>query len=169
MENFTGPDRFSFTVDNGTMESRPAEVTIMVLPSSDDETAPLVLWTNPGDEEVVTFPGTSTFTDTVGSVFPPSLLVKFSEPMDGTTMTVTNVLVEVEGGGVTDASAIYQEWSNWLTIVMREPWQEGEYTVTLSTGLKDASGNHLAAEYNWSFNVILADSDNHIYLPLVAK
>jgi hypothetical protein len=169
MENFTGPDRFSFMVDNGTMESRTAEVTIVVLPSADDQTAPLVLWTNPDDGEVITFPGTAVLTDTIGLVHPPSLLVKFSEPMDGTTMTVTNILVEGEGGGVIDVSTIYEEWSNWLTIVMREPWQEGEYTITLTTGLKDASGNPLAADYTWSFDVILTDSDNHLYLPLVAK
>jgi hypothetical protein len=75
--------------------------------------------------------------------------------------------VEAQGGSNIDVTPIYQEWSNWLNIVLREPWQGGEYTATLTTGLKDASGNALAADYNWSFSV--AASDSYIYIPLVAK
>jgi uncharacterized repeat protein (TIGR01451 family) len=170
MDNFTGPDRFSFTVDNGTIESRPADVTIVVLPSADDATAPRVLWTSPGDGETIAQPAApSIITDTVEPVYPPGLLVRFSEPLDPTTVTAENIHMEEQGGGNINITPVDDEWSNWLNIVLHEPWQAGEYTVTLSTGLKDASGNSLTVDYAWGFTVAAAASDNNIYIPLVAK
>jgi hypothetical protein len=142
----------------------------MVQPSADDKTAPQVLWTSPGDGDVIILPDvTSVVTDTVGPAYVPSLLVKFSEPLDTATVTAANIRIKNEKGVALDVTPNYSEWSNWLAIVMREPWQPGKYTVTLTSSLKDASGNPLSSRYRWSFVVEAAAGDGAVYLPVVIK
>jgi hypothetical protein len=168
MVNFTGPDSFRFTIHNGVTESRPALVQIMVLPSSGDTTPPEVLWTWPADGASIDGVMTAQVTtDTLGPIYAPALLAQFSESLHTATVTTDTVRVEDESGGAVDVTPAYVEWSRWLSLVPREPWRTGTYTATLTTGLQDASGNPLAANHQWSFN--MTASAQGIYLPLVVK
>ena len=106
-------------------------------------------------------------TDTVDPAYPPILLVSFSEPLDTTTVTTTSILLEHSEGGSTNITLNYSEWSNWLTIVEREPWQAGDYTVTLFTGLTDTSGNPLSEDVSWTFSVTI-ESEN-LFLPFLIR
>jgi len=153
-ENFTGHDRFTFTVGNGVSESRPAYITILVNPSPADTVAPEVMWTYPeaGDllEEVPTDP---VATDGEESLYTPSVLAGFSEAMDPNTITDDAVSVT---DGTDEKVAALVSWdgaANQAILTPRESWQTGTYTVTVTTDVLDASGNPLEAEYIWSFSV----------------
>jgi hypothetical protein len=168
MDNFAGLDSFLFTASNGVTESRPANVRIMVHPSSADTTPPEVQWTWPvAGATIEGLTSEIVMTDTAGALFGPSLLTKFSEALEASTVTTATVRVERAGGGLVEITPGYTEWSRWLTLVPREPWVTGQYTATLTTGLKDASGNSMEQDYAWSFGMAGAASD--IYLPLVVK
>jgi hypothetical protein len=156
-ENFTGQDRFTFTVSNGVSESRPADVTVLVQPSSADTVPPEVLWTYPEDgavlEEVPTDPLLS---DEEGPLYAPSVLVGFSEAMDPNTITDTAVTVRSSGDREIAALVSWDGMANQAVLVAREPWQAGNYTATVTTGVRDASGNSLASGFVWSFRVAAA-------------
>jgi hypothetical protein len=153
-DNFTGQDRLAFTVSNGVSESRIADVTILVTPSSADTIAPELSWTYPEDgatiEEVPADPVAS---DDTGPLYAPSVLAGFSEAMDPNAMTGTTVRVVGAGGRAVAASVAWDGTTNHAVLTPREPWQDGTYTATVTTGVRDASGNALAAEYSWSFRI----------------
>jgi hypothetical protein len=153
-QNFTGQDRFTFTVSNGVSTSRTADVTIVVTPSSADTIRPEVMWTYPESgaaiEEVQAEPVGS---DDTGLLYAPSLLAGFSEAMDPNTITGTTLRVVAAGGRTVTASASWDGTSNQAVLVPREAWQDGSYTATVTTGARDASGNTLAADYSWSFRI----------------
>jgi hypothetical protein len=43
---------------------------------------------------------------------------------------------------------------NQAVIVPRGAWHYGSYTATVTAGVKDASGNTIAASYQWSFRMV---------------
>jgi hypothetical protein len=153
-ENFTGQDRLTFTVSNGVSESRTADVTILVTPSSADTIAPELVWTYPENgaviEEVPTAP---VFTDDTGPVYAPSVLAGFSEAMDEKTITGSTLRVITGAGREVQASVLWDGTMNQAVLAPREAWQDGSYTATVTTGARDASGNALAADYSWSFRI----------------
>jgi hypothetical protein len=153
-ENFTGQDRFTFTVSNGVSTSRAADVTILVTPSSADRIVPEVAWTYPEVGAVLEdVPADPVLSDDTGPLYAPSVLVGFSEAMDPNTITGTTVRVVAAGGRTVTAAVSWGGTSNQAVLVPREAWQDGSYTATVTTGVRDASGNALAAEYSWSFRI----------------
>jgi hypothetical protein len=152
--NFTGLDRFSFTVSNGVSQSRPADIAVLVQPSPADTIPPEVVWTYPEDgatvENVSPEPIT---TDAIGAAWAPSLHAVFSEAMDPASITKESFELSTGGGVIRNFSVTWDGTVNQALIVPREPWQEGDYTVTVTTDVRDASGNPLAAEYEWSFRI----------------
>ena len=152
-ENFTGQDRFTFVANNGTSESHAADVTILVNPSPADISAPEVVWTYPEDGEALgEVPADAVATDGEQSLYAPSVLVGFSEPMDPTTITATAVRVTDGEGGEMAALVRWDGTVNQAVLVPHQPWQDRAYTVTVTTAARDASGNPLAAEHIWSFS-----------------
>ncbi|MBN1887265.1 MAG: Ig-like domain-containing protein [Thermoflexales bacterium] len=166
--NFSGLDSLAFTATNGIAASRPALVEIAVAPSSADTTAPRVLWTYPaGGDTSVKLPVTQVFTDAAGPLYSPSLLVQFSEAIDPTTVNTQTLRLSDSRGRIL-TSVRYDAATRQGIAIPREAWRAMAYTATVSTGVQDASGNPLEAEYAWSFTV-LGQAGFKIYLPLVLK
>jgi hypothetical protein len=71
--------------------------------------------------------------------------------MDAATIA-TSTLSMVDGRGHTmAASVVWDGTLNQAVLTPREAWRNGPYTATVTTDARDASGNKLAAEYEWSF------------------
>jgi Bacterial Ig-like domain/Domain of unknown function DUF11 len=152
--NFTGMDRLTFTVSNGTSESRAADVTILVKPSPADTISPEVTWTYPENsaalEEISVQP---IATDDVGPAYAPSLLAGFSEALDPATVTDQTITLADATGKPVAVSVVWDGTTNQAVIVPRERWRRTSYTLTVTTSVKDASGNPLLADYAWNFSI----------------
>ncbi len=154
VENFTGQDRFAFTVSNGVSESQTADVTILVTPSAADTMAPELVWTYPADGAVIEdVPADPVANDDTGPLYAPSVLAGFSEAMAPETITATTVTVVASAGHAVEASVLWDATMNQAVVVPREAWQDGTYTATVTSDARDLSGNPLAAEYAWSFRI----------------
>ncbi len=166
-ENFTGPDAFTFRVSNGTSTSRPAEVRIEVQPTG-DTTPPTVLWTSPeADATGVVASVAPVYTDTIGPVYAPVILIGMSEPLNPATVTTATVTLAREGGAAVTASVSFDGGTNQIVLAPRAALSDGRYVVTVTTGVQDAAGNALAAVHSWRFTVGAAE--RRVYLPLVLR
>lgn len=164
--NFTGPDAFTFRVSNGASTSRPAQVTIEVTPQG-DTTPPQVLWTNPADGTGGIAPSAApVFTDTLGPVYTPVILIGVSEALDTTTVHSGAVTLTRSGAAVA-ASVAFDGGVNQIVLHPRAALGAGEYRVTVTTGVKDAAGNALAAAHVTTFTI--GEEHGNLYLPLVTR
>jgi hypothetical protein len=151
-EGFVGQDRIRFTVSNGSFTSRPGQITIQVKPSPNDKSAPTVLWTLPAANATVEAICQPRFTGNNGPINAPVLLVQFSKAMDRNTLTPATLQVRDSNGRLLNIESYYDVMLYQASILLREPLQAGqEYTVTVTRGAKDASGNALAADHTWRF------------------
>jgi len=153
-ENFTGHDRITFTVSDGTGVSRPADVAILVAPSGHDQVSPTVSWTYPENGAVVqNVPADPIGGDDAEPLYAPSVLVGFSEAMDPVTVSAATVAVTGPGAGDVAAVVTWDGTVNRAVLTPRTPWQDGMYAATVTTGVRDASGNPLATAFSWSFRI----------------
>ncbi len=165
--NFTGSDAFTFRVSNGKSASRPAAVRIAVRPAG-DTAPPQVLWTSPtADATGVIAPAAPVYTDTVGPAYAPAILVGMSEPLDATTVTSATVTLARAGSAALAASVAFDGGANQIVLVPRVALTAGRYAVTVTTGVKDAAGNALAAAHTWRFTI--GPPERRLYLPLVLR
>lgn len=168
--NFVGVDRIRFTVSNGTSTSRIGDIEITVTPSSDDTTRPEVVETTPeSDATIAGVSSTPAFTDTTGPLYAPSIRVRFSEPMDVSTLAGA---VGITRGSTAVQFALAAEGIVTEAIInLREPLQDGAtYTVTVGTGATDLMGNSLAAPYSFTFTVGDKVQDEYLlYMPLIQR
>lgn len=167
---FSGLERLVFTVSNGTATSRPADVTIQVLPGN-DSTPPAVLWTAPANGEAIDVSGLPVLPSPDGLVYPPTLQVQFSEPLAAASVNGDTIQVTDANGGVIAASVRYNGSNDQAVILLTQPPQDGAtYTVTVTPSVKDASGNGLAAAFQSGFQIRggLAAA-GQVYLPLVVR
>jgi hypothetical protein len=74
-----------------------------------------------------------------------NVVVTFSEEVDAATVTPATFSVSGAAGSTTVSGAI-ATWSPSAPLAA-----QSSYTVTISTGVKDKSGNALAAPYTWAF------------------
>jgi hypothetical protein len=89
---YAGQDLFTFKVSNATIESRPAEVQVLVVPDPSDTTPPTVAWTVPGNNVVAGPISTGpAFTDAIGQVYRPYVFVGFGETVDAVTVTTATL------------------------------------------------------------------------------
>jgi len=166
-ENFTGADSFSFTVDNSTSTSRAAQVHIDVS-SAGDTTPPTVLWTIPdADATGVGTSASPVFTDTVGPLYTPAILIGVSEALSATTVTTATVSLAGSGGPIS-IHVSFDAGSNQIVLRPRAALTDGEYTVTVGTGVTDVAGNGLAVPYLLRFTVG-EGTELRIYLPAVQR
>jgi hypothetical protein len=153
-ENFTGRDWFTFVADNGVMESAPAVVTILVSPSAADTIAPAVLWTYPAPGAIVEeVPPDPIIGEGGDPIYAPSVLVGFSEAMDGATIDASSVRLSDQDGRIVDTVASWDGSANQAVLASREAWKDGRYTASVDATVTDASGNPLPDGYAWSFRV----------------
>jgi methionine-rich copper-binding protein CopC len=108
---------------------------------------------------------TDTTPPTIVSRTPPNLAtdvatnanvtVTFSEPMDSTTITTTTVTLKPTAGGTNVIATVACTPLTPCTTVTLTPSaaldNNTSYTVTVTTGVKDRSGNQLAAQSTWAF------------------
>jgi len=162
--NFEGLDDLMFQVRGGADTSLPAEVSIVVR-TGVETTPPTVLSVSPlsGAQDVLVY---STPVYSGSSNYWPYLWAQFSEPISATTvMTPTFHIVDNQGRWLV-GKPIYDAGLNRATYVLEEPLRKLKtYTVTLTTGVRDTSGNALPADYMWSFRTEVFS----VYLPLVIK
>jgi hypothetical protein len=152
--NFTGHDRFTFTVSNGVGTSRAAEVTIVVSPSPADTIAPEVSWTSPENGAVIeSVPAGPISSDDTGPMYAPPVLVGFSETMDAATIATSSVSVVDASGQTVAASVLWDGTLNQAVLLPRAAWRTTTYTATVETDARDASGNALAADHSWTFRI----------------
>jgi len=166
--NVTGLDAFTFKVQGGGQESRPAEVQIVIDPTG-DTTAPQVRWTTPADQATdIPLSARAVLTDEVGPAFAPLPQVQFSEMVSETTLTAQAVALVEEGGRVVPLSVAYDGASQRAVLLPHAPLQSGTwYTATVMTSVTDLAGNPLAAATSWRFRTVQATVK--VYLPLVMK
>ncbi|HYI93632.1 MAG TPA: DUF4082 domain-containing protein [Bryobacteraceae bacterium] len=82
----------------------------------------------------------------------------FSETMDATTITTTNVALR-NGSALIPAIVAYNASTRVLTLTPSSPLASSTtFTATVSTGVKDSSGNALAANRIWSFTTASSGS-----------
>ena len=150
---YSGTDTLTFVASNGTDESRPAVVQIAVTPSPEDTTTPQIDWTWPeGGETLGDLPLKAISSGAFGPLYGPLIVVQLSKALDAATVGDATVSVTDSGGRPVAVLVDYDETVHQITITMNERWQATTYTVTLSTSLTDAAGNHLEAPYAWSFS-----------------
>ncbi|MEO8578235.1 MAG: Ig-like domain-containing protein, partial [Gemmatimonadales bacterium] len=81
--------------------------------------------------------------------------VGFSEPMDASSITIATFKVSAGGTGVTGA-VTYNPATRVATFTPSAPLTAGQtYSVTVTTGVRDAAGNALAADDVFSFTIAL--------------
>jgi len=85
-----------------------------------------------------------------------NVTVTFSEPMDATTITSTTITLKPTGGGANIAATV--TCNSPCTTATLDPTADlannTDYTVTVTTGVKDVSGNALAANSASTFKTI---------------
>ncbi len=169
MSGFVGQDRFSFTASNAITVSQPADVQILVNPSSDDLDPPTVTWVQPADGSLqVPISASPIFTGTVGPVYSPQLLAVFSESMDAGTVTTSTIHLRDHAGHEIGIALLYDPAVRMVAIMPLEGLVKGEiYTVVIQTGAADPAGNHMAADFTWSFQT--AYIGPRIFLPIVLR
>lgn len=107
-------------------------------PGNEGPVSPSVSWVMPEQG------ATGVYTDSV-------IKVGFSKPMDASTINSSTFSVTTSGLTVT-GSISYSAGSQTAFFDPYLPLSEfGFYSVTLSTGIKDAGGNILPADYSWTF------------------
>lgn len=161
-DNFEGLDSLSFGVHDGINASLPAEVSIIV--NTGVETIPpTVLFTTPApdatDVQVYDSPAYS-------GIYHPLIWAQFSEPIDAATLTPATFFITGSDGQHLDGVMEYAGTSHRVTFMLHEPLIRNEtYTVTITTGVHDTSGNPLAANYVWHFRAEALQ----IYLPVLVR
>jgi hypothetical protein len=79
--------------------------------------------------------------------------VVFNEAMNTATILNTNNFRLVCNGSKVDCEVTYDEVSSTAAITPNASLQFGAAcTVAITTGIEDQAGNHLAADYTWSFS-----------------
>lgn len=107
-----------------------------------DTTAPKIVGTSPTNGST----GVSTST----------ISITFSEPMDQTTLTGSNIVVK-QGTTVVAGTIGYDPGSATASFLPSSGFEFAkDYTVSVSTSVKDAAGNSLAAAYSFKFTTVQA-------------
>jgi hypothetical protein len=161
---FEGLDYFTFQASDGLNTSLPATVMLVVQTGSESQ-LPQLLYTSPAPGAIaVRILGTALDS---GS-YVPTIIAWFSEPLDPATVTPGTVYLTAPGGQEVDGVVAFVAGSNRVEFRPGQPLRQGaRYTVTITTGVRDTSGNALAEDYQWSFTTQV--DQGSIFLPYVHK
>lgn len=109
---------------------------------SSDTTPPVISSTSPSDGT------TDVAVDT-------SVSATFNEAMSTSTITTSTFFVVSSGSTDVDGAVSYDTNTNIAIFTPTNSLNGGTtYTATISTGVTDAAGNALAANYSWSFTTV---------------
>ncbi len=113
----------------------------------------------PVDESSPTVTAVTPANEAVSVPLAASVTVTFSEAMNASTITGTTVaLARAPGAVVVSAVVVYSAATNRATLTPSTPLTLGAtYSVTVTTGVRDLSGNPLAAPFVSTFTTIAAD------------
>jgi uncharacterized repeat protein (TIGR01451 family) len=161
---YEGVDYFTFQVSDDLNTSHPATVMLNIQTGSESE-PPEVWYTSPlaGENEVPLL-DTPVYTDT----YAPTILAWFSEPLDPTSVTTETVFLTGPGGVKVAGTVVFVAGTNRVEFRPSEALKPGTlYTVTITTGVYDTSGNALADPYTWVFRT--KSTQVTTFLPMVEK
>lgn len=90
----------------------------------------------------------------------------FNKALDAASVNTTTFTLRDAGGNPVLGEVTYGDngVQHWVTFRPFAPLAPGAYTATVTTGIKDSSGNPLGSDYSWSFNVVNVDAK--IYVPV---
>lgn len=162
--NFEGLDRFTFQVSNGLSTSVPADIVILVRTGT-ETIPPEVVATAPmgGAIDVPVFT-----TQVYSNTYQPFIWVGFSEPIDVATVTDETLFVQNASRQRLSGQVFYDGTTNSVRFLPAEPLDWGAvYTATVTTDIRDTSGNPLANKYEWWFRT--EKQSNQVYLPVILK
>ncbi|MFA6055176.1 MAG: Ig-like domain-containing protein [Thermodesulfovibrionales bacterium] len=141
-----GPGNATITIVDS--DSKQVSATITVAGAVLDTTAPTVLWTIPvnGDTNVPV---------------DGNITIRFSEDMDQTTVSAASITLFDDTAGVayvsgctpfvSYSSATFTATLNLNAGACNDLAVSNDYTVTVTTNVRDLAGNPLAAPYSFSF------------------
>jgi hypothetical protein len=116
---------------------------VLLASCSDDPTSP------PKDTVAPTVTVTNPLNNAVGVAV---ITASFSEPMDATTITITTLTLTGPGAAAVSGTVDYTSSPPMAHFIPATALADGTaYTATVTTGVKDAAGNALAANYTWHF------------------
>ena len=104
-----------------------------------DTSSPAVISTNPANGASFSSTG-------------QNISVTFSKEMDPATITTTNFNVIASSGGAIVTGTITYAGNTAIFNPGSDLNSSSQYTVTITTGVKDLAGNALAVNYVWRFN-----------------
>lgn len=85
---------------------------------------------------------------------PLTLAATFSEAIDPASLTpATFRFLDGNGTSLNGGTVSYDAATRTATLTLNQSLALGDYRATLTTGIRDAAGNPLAAEVTWSFSV----------------
>lgn len=154
--DMVGEDSFAFVVDNGTSQSRPAQVLIRIS-STGDATAPELLSTVPAAGETGVGISSVPLVEGVdGAVYAPVVVIAVSERLDDASVSAERVRLLAPGGVEVPASVRFDATRNRILLSPQQAL-DGEtlYTVSLAAGMTDLAGNPLAPA-SWQFSTGVA-------------
>jgi len=145
LTGITGPGgAVTFTVDiiKGVQyASFPAVAGTYTVTYAADTTPPAVTSFSPGSGAVNVNQSTT-------------VTATFSEPMDPTTVTLSTVLLRDSANAVVPATVAYNTSTRVATLTPANPLlSSAVYSATITTGVRDVSGNALGANQSWSFTI----------------
>ena len=147
MEGFSGQDEFFFLVTNGSVESNPAKITIVVEPNPSDNSPPEVTETYPEDGATNVYVDDTPVSEDP-SQYLPMITATFSKPVDSATITPTSFTVDGLEGNI-----FYDEQLATAYFIPSVPLAHSTtYTARLTTALRDKLGHPMKAEYAWQFS-----------------
>jgi hypothetical protein len=89
--------------------------------------------------------------DAVDQSLNPLIAVTFNEPLNPNTVSAATIIVKDASGLAIDGTIEYLGKVATFT-PKTQLTKAAKYSVSVTTGVKDTSGNALAAEYTWSFS-----------------
>jgi hypothetical protein len=137
---------YAVTVTTGVEDlvgNNMAENVAWTFTTEQEQTPPQVLSTSPAN-------------NTADVPINSTIRVTFSEEMNSSTITTTTILVSQNGTPVPgsinylDKIATFTPSSNLA--------YGSDYSATVTTGVEDLAGNHLIADFNWTFVTELSSS-----------
>jgi hypothetical protein len=105
-----------------------------------------------GPGPINTAPSVSSTNPVDGATNVSDISASFSTAMDATTITGTTFVVTGAAGAVVPGNVSYSSATDMATFVPAAALVDGtDYVATLTTGVKDVSGNALASNLVWHF------------------
>jgi hypothetical protein len=106
-----------------------------------DDTPPTVIATSPVNGATGVSPSTA-------------VTITFSEALDAATVTAANITMRATGSGTAVAGTVtYNTTTHVATFTPTSTLAAVTYTVVASTGIKDAAGNAMTANFQFAFTV----------------